>query len=73
MLVITRRIGETIDLEGCTITLLRINGGQVKLGIDAPNGVRIMRSELLSKQEKETHGSDSTAADLGLVDARKPD
>lgn len=72
MLVITRRVGESLDLEGCTITLLRINGGQVKLGIDAPAGVRIMRSELLSKQEKE-NGSNSTAANLGQPDARKPD
>lgn len=71
MLVITRRIGETIDLEGCTIAVLRINGRQVKLGIDAPKGVRIMRSELLARGEK--RGNDTTAANLEQPNARQPD
>jgi carbon storage regulator len=57
MLIVTRRKGESIDLEGCTVTVLRIKGGQVKLGIDAPEGVKILRSELLQTEENRNEKS----------------
>lgn len=47
MLVLTRRTNETIDIgDDVRITVCRVDGGQVRLGIDAPPTTRILRGEL---------------------------
>lgn len=47
MLVLTRREKEQIVVaDGIVITVVRIAGGRVRLGIDAPRSVRVMRREL---------------------------
>ncbi|MBT8140236.1 MAG: carbon storage regulator CsrA [Gammaproteobacteria bacterium] len=49
MLILTRKTGEKILIaDNVSITVLNVSGTQVKLGIDAPQDVRIMREELLS-------------------------
>ena len=50
MLILARRPGETIVIDGVTrITLLNISGNQVKLGIDAPKTVCVHREEIHQK------------------------
>lgn len=50
MLVLTRRIGETLIIDGdIEVTLLGVGGIQVKIGIDAPEEVEIVRDELLEE------------------------
>jgi carbon storage regulator len=45
MLVLARKASETIQIgENITVKVLSIRGGQVKLGIEAPSGVRVSRS-----------------------------
>lgn len=52
MLVITRREGETVVVDhDIRITVTLIKGGQVKLGIDAPEDVDIVREELIIDEE----------------------
>ncbi len=47
MLVLTRKQGESIQIEGgITVKLISVHGGRVKIGIDAPDYVSITRSEL---------------------------
>ena len=47
MLVLTRKPREEIRIgNGITITILRVKGQQVRVGIEAPNDVRIVRGEL---------------------------
>jgi carbon storage regulator len=47
MLVLGRKENETIHIgENITVTVLSVRGGVVKLGINAPNNVRILRGEL---------------------------
>jgi carbon storage regulator len=47
MLVLTRRIGEEINIDGCIrVTVTGINGDKVKIGIDAPPDVRVDREEI---------------------------
>jgi carbon storage regulator CsrA len=47
MLVLSRKVGEKIVLgDKITITINRISGHRVSLGIEAPAGVKIVRSEL---------------------------
>lgn len=47
MLVLTRKIGEKIVIDNCiTVTVAAIEGNKVRLGICAPNDVRIDREEV---------------------------
>lgn len=60
MLILTRRIGETLIVgEGkdrVTITVLGVNGHQVKIGIDAPRSVPVHREEIYDRiQAERTH------------------
>ena len=48
MLVLTRRIGERIVIDNrIVLEVLQVNGQRVRLGIQAPNDVNVVRSELL--------------------------
>jgi carbon storage regulator len=48
MLILTRRPGESIQVgENIEISILEIRGNQVRLGINAPPEVLVLRSELL--------------------------
>jgi carbon storage regulator CsrA len=51
MLILTRRIGETVVIGDGTITVkaLAVKGGQVRLGINAPASVSIHREEIYAK------------------------
>ena len=58
MLILTRRIGETLLIgDDITIKVVGINGNQVRIGIDAPLDVQVMRSELLKESEPEPDDS----------------
>lgn len=47
MLVLTRRIGESIKIgDDITVTILGVNGLQVRVGIGAPTDIPIFREEV---------------------------
>ena len=47
MLVLTRKAGEQIQIgDHIVVTVVRLLGGGVRLGIEAPNDARIVRGEL---------------------------
>jgi carbon storage regulator len=47
MLVLTRRTGETVHIStDITVTVLEVNGNRIRIGIDAPRQVPIVRGEL---------------------------
>ncbi|OOG23482.1 hypothetical protein B1C78_11145 [Thioalkalivibrio denitrificans] len=49
MLVLTRRAGEAVRIgEDVVIYVTGVNGSQVKVAIEAPDEVRILREELLA-------------------------
>jgi carbon storage regulator len=48
MLVLSRRRNESIVIDGrIKLTVIEVRGNQIRLGIEAPDEVRITRSELL--------------------------
>ncbi len=59
MLVLTRRAGESVMIDGTVeIKVLRIRGNQVHLGIEAPSETQIHRHEVWVRlQEQEESGS----------------
>lgn len=54
MLIITRKKGESIMIgDDIEITVSKIDDGSVKIGIEAPRNVNILRKELYEEVEKE--------------------
>ena len=54
MLILTRRIGESIMIgEDVSITVLRVKGNQVRLGINAPKSVSVQREEISQRMARE--------------------
>ncbi len=47
MLVLARKLNETIQIGASLVRVVGIRGGVVKLGIEAPRDVEILRGELI--------------------------
>ncbi|MBL8810856.1 MAG: carbon storage regulator [Planctomycetaceae bacterium] len=65
MLVLSRKIGESIQISGdIRVTVTQVRGGRVRLSIEAPNSVRVLRMEVaedsLSQLAPEAVGSEQT-------------
>jgi carbon storage regulator len=53
MLILSRRASEKVTIgNDITVTVCRVNDGQVKLGIDAPADVVVMRDDAVTKTPK---------------------
>lgn len=62
MLILTRRIGETLIIgDDVNITVLGVKGNQVRLGINAPKDVSVHREEIYLRIQQEKEGSDAEA------------
>ena len=50
MLILTRRIGETLMIgDDVSITVIGVKGNQVRIGIDAPKDVAVHREEIFNR------------------------
>ncbi|QEG41619.1 carbon storage regulator [Roseimaritima ulvae] len=80
MLVLSRKLNEKIQLgDNITVTVLRVQGNTIRLGIDAPRDVRILRGELepldnhrKTKDEVFTAISDSGSAEPAASSPTEP-
>lgn len=54
MLILTRRVGETVVIGGeIQITILGVKGNQVRVGINAPKSVAVHREEIYERIKRE--------------------
>ena len=60
MLILTRRVGETLMIgDSVTITVLGVKGNQVRLGVNAPKDVSVHREEIYQRIQREHDGEGS--------------
>lgn len=64
MLILTRRIGETLIIgDDVSITVLGVKGNQVRLGINAPKDVSVHREEIYLRIQQEKEGSPTDSSE----------
>ncbi len=68
MLILTRRVGETVMIgDEVTVTVLGVKGNQVRIGVNAPKTVAVHREEIFERIKREQEGvsPDAGANDEG--------
>jgi carbon storage regulator len=54
MLILSRRLGESVTIgDDIVVTVVGISGNQIRLGINAPKAVRVLREEIYKVIQKE--------------------
>jgi len=66
MLILTRRVGETLMIgDSVTVTVLGVKGNQVRVGITAPKDVSVHREEIYQRIHRNESGGNAEGDEGG--------
>ncbi len=70
MLVLTRKVGEKLMVgDDVVISVVEVNRGSVRLGVDAPQSVSILRFEVYERIQEENLDASRTASTVDIRQA----
>ena len=65
MLILTRRVGETLTIgDQITVTVLGVKGNQVRVGVNAPKDVAVHREEIYKRIQMENNSANADADEV---------
>lgn len=60
MLILTRRVGETLMVgDDVTVTVLGVKGNQIRIGVNAPKDIPVHREEIFQRIQREKKSGDN--------------
>jgi carbon storage regulator len=69
MLILTRRVGETVMIGNeVTVTVLGVKGNQVRIGVNAPKDVAVHREEIYERIKREQDHDSGVSSSTKMVD-----
>ena len=70
MLILTRRVGETVMIgNDVTVTVLGVKGNQVRIGVNAPKDVAVHREEIYERIKREEDDAPPSSSTKIIDDA----
>jgi carbon storage regulator len=73
VLILTRRVGETVMIgDEVAVTVLRVKGNQVRLGVNAPKSISVQREEIFQRIKRENGQADPVESNKEAAEVVEP-